>query len=120
SASVDVYRNGRRLGVVRSEKRQHRDSLGRPSFQPSTEAGIHSGLKEDLYIVYHGSVEGTEEAVYRFTINPLVWWVWFGGLVLVVGAVIVMWPEPAVVTRGRKTLNTPPRSEEPEMVGEPV
>ena len=60
-------------------KRQHVDSFNRPTFEPSTEVGIRSGLQEDLYITYAGSVNGTEEAVYRFTINPLVWWLWFGG-----------------------------------------
>ena len=39
-----------------------------------------------------GVVDGTEQAVFRFTINPLVWWVWYGGMVLVLGGLIVMWP----------------------------
>src|SRR5574341_2409858 len=92
AASVEVSRDGERLGVMSSEKRQHVDSFNRPQFNPSTEAGIRSDLREDVYIVFAGSVAGTEEAVYRFTINPLVWWVWFGGAVLVFGGVIVMWP----------------------------
>jgi cytochrome c-type biogenesis protein CcmF len=62
------------------------------SFEPSTEVGIRSTLQEDLYIVYAGSVAGTEEAVYRFTLNPLVIWVWIGGIVLVIGGLITMWP----------------------------
>ncbi len=37
-------------------------------------------------------MDGTEEAVYRFTINPLVWWVWFGGFVLAFGGIVTMWP----------------------------
>jgi cytochrome c-type biogenesis protein CcmF len=92
AASVEVYRDGKRLGVMSSEKRQYVDSFNRPQFNPSTEAAIRSDLREDLYIVFAGSVAGTEEAVYRFTINPLVWWVWFGGAILVLGGVIVMWP----------------------------
>ncbi len=92
AASVDVARDGKRLGVMQSEKRQHVDSFGRPTFEPSTEAGIRSLLREDIYIVYAGSVAGTEEAVYRFTLNPLVWWVWFGGFVLVIGGIVTMWP----------------------------
>ncbi|HXV85965.1 MAG TPA: cytochrome c-type biogenesis CcmF C-terminal domain-containing protein, partial [Gemmatimonadales bacterium] len=102
AATVEVQRDGRRLGVIRSEKRQHfictvsmapcPAQFRRASFEPSTEAGIRSDLREDIYIVYAGSVQGTEEAVYRFTLNPLVWWVWYGGVVLVVGGVIVMWP----------------------------
>ncbi len=92
AATVEVYRDGTRLGVLTSEKRQHVDSFGRPTFEPSTEVGIRSTLQEDLYAVYAGSVNGTEEAVYRFNINPLVLWVWFGGFILATGGVVVMWP----------------------------
>lgn len=102
AASVEVARDGKRIGIMTSEKRQHFTctlplkpcpaGLRRRSFEPTTEAGIRSTIREDIYIVYAGSVEGTEEAVYRFTINPLVWWVWFGGLVLVTGGLVVMWP----------------------------
>ena len=92
AASVEVVKDGKRMGIMTSEKRQHVDSFGRPTFEPSTEVGIRSNLQEDLYIVFAGAVNGTEQAVYRFTINPLVWWVWFGGLVLVAGGLLVMWP----------------------------
>jgi hypothetical protein len=41
--------------------------------------------------------------VYRFNVNPLVWWVWFGGLVLVLGGLVTMWPGggPAITTMRR-------------------
>src|SRR5881409_725992 len=99
AATLEVSRDGKRLGVLTTEKRQHVDALGRPTFQPSTEVGIRSDLREDLYVVLGGVVNGTEQAVFRFTINPLVWWVWYGGVVLVVGGLVVMWPgggSPAV------------------------
>ena len=92
AALVDVSRDGKPLGRLKTEKRQHVDALGRNTFEPSTEVGIRSGLREDLYVVLGGLVNGTEQAVYRFTINPLVWWVWFGGFVLVLGGLIVLWP----------------------------
>ena len=92
AATVSVAKDGRSQGLLTSEKRQHVDSFRRPTFEPSTEVGIRSNLQEDLYITYAGSVGGTEEAVYRFTINPLVWWVWFGGFVLALGGLITMWP----------------------------
>ncbi|MFI5208028.1 MAG: heme lyase CcmF/NrfE family subunit [Gemmatimonadales bacterium] len=92
AASMDVYRNNVFLGVMKSEKRQHLNSLGEKSFEPSTEVAIRSDVKLDVYIVYAGSVQGTEEAVYRITMNPLVWWVWYGGMVLVIGGIIAMWP----------------------------
>jgi cytochrome c-type biogenesis protein CcmF len=95
-ASVQVSKDGKALGVINSEKRQHfsepAPGVKQKSFEPSTEVGIRSNLQEDLYIVFAGSVGGSEEAVYRFTINPLVLWVWIGGVVLVVGGLITMWP----------------------------
>jgi cytochrome c-type biogenesis protein CcmF len=92
AGTIEVARDGARVGVLKSEKRQHVDGLGRPTFEPSTEVGIRSDLREDIYVVMAGVVNGTEQTVYRFTINPLVWWVWFGGYIVVLGGLIVMWP----------------------------
>src|SRR5881394_2372782 len=106
AALIDVRRDGKEIGRLRTEKRQHVDALGNRKFEPSTEVGIMSGLRVDLYVVLAGLVNGTEQAVFRFTINPLVWGVWFGGFVLVIGGLIVLWPGgPA--TGG----TTPPRSQ---------
>ena len=92
AATVEVEKDGKADGLLTSEKRQHVDSFKRPTFEPSTEVGIRSNLQEDLYLVFAGSVDGTEEAVYRFNVNPLVWWVWFGGFVLAFGGIVTMWP----------------------------
>ncbi|HXL05327.1 MAG TPA: heme lyase CcmF/NrfE family subunit [Gemmatimonadales bacterium] len=92
AATVEVRRNGKPIGFLTPEKRQHVDGLGRPTFQPSTEPAIMSMLREDLYSVLGGTVDGTEQAVFRFTINPLVWWVWYGGMIVALGGLIVMWP----------------------------
>ena len=92
AATVEVRRNGKAIGFLTPEKRQHVDGLGRATFQPSTEPAIKSMLREDLYVVLGGTVDGTEQAVFRFTINPLVWWVWYGGMIVALGGLIVMWP----------------------------
>jgi len=92
AATVEVRRDGKKIGVLSPEKRQHVDAFNRPTFDPSTEPSIMSGLREDLYGVLGGVVNGTEQAVFRFTINPLVWWVWYGGLVVALGGLLVMWP----------------------------
>jgi len=104
SASLEVRRDGKSEGVLTSEKRQHVNSFGEPTFQPSTEVGIRSGLREDLYVVYAGSVGGTERSNFAITVNPLVWWVWAGGVILVIGGLTTMWPG------GRATLPVPATS----------
>ncbi|HEX2778517.1 MAG TPA: heme lyase CcmF/NrfE family subunit [Gemmatimonadaceae bacterium] len=88
---LDVFRDGERIGVMTSEQRQYRDSRGQPTFNPSTEVGIHGTLKEDTYIVLAG-VTGDETAELRISFNPLVWWVWYGGAIMAIGGLIVMWP----------------------------
>ena len=95
AATVRVSRDGKDLGFLTSEKRQHftvENGQEVASFEPSTEVAIRSDLREDLYVVFAGAVDGTEEAVYRFTINPLVWWVWYGGMLLAFGGLVTMWP----------------------------
>ncbi len=102
AATMEVTKDGKRAGLMTSEKRQHVDSFKRPTFEPSTEVAIRSGLQEDVYLVFAGAVNGTEEAVYRINLNPLVWWVWFGGLVLVLGGIITMWPGGGPVITGAR------------------
>jgi cytochrome c-type biogenesis protein CcmF len=114
AATIEVTKDGKPAGLMTSEKRQHVDSFKRPTFEPSTEVGIRSGLQEDLYIVFAGSVDGTEEAVYRFNINPLVWWLWFGGFVLVFGGIVTMWPGGGVMVSG---LRRAPAGYEVTLVG---
>src|SRR5256886_13404257 len=99
AATLEVRRNGKPIGYLTPEKRQPVDGLGRPTFQPSTEPAIRSMLREDLYVVLAGIVDGTEQAVFRFTLNPLVWWVWYGGMIVALGGLIVMWPGGAPAAR---------------------
>jgi len=91
SVSLQTYRDGVPAGFIRSEKRQYFDSADRPTFEPSTEVGIRSTAKLDTYVVLAG-VRG-DVAELRITFNPLVVWVWLGGMVMAIGGVIVMWPQ---------------------------
>jgi cytochrome c-type biogenesis protein CcmF len=82
--------DGVRLPLITSEKRQHRDSRGNPTFQPSTEVGILTQQRQDVYVVLAGAIG--EDAEVRINFNPLVVWVWYGGLLMAIGGLIVMWP----------------------------
>ena len=103
AAALEIQRDGTGVGRITSEKRQHVDSFGRKTFEPSTEVGIRTTLQEDLYVVYAGSIGGTDRATYAISINPLVTWVWIGAAILIAGGLITMWPGGAVITRRERT-----------------
>jgi len=123
AATMAVAVDGRPAGMLTSEKRQHFVQPGdvstrRPTFEPSTEVGIRSSLREDLYLVFAGAVDDTETAVYRVNVNPLVWWVWAGGVVLVLGGLITMWPGGgALVTAPRRVPVAARVEPAPQLVG---
>jgi cytochrome c-type biogenesis protein CcmF len=83
----------RREGLITSEKRQYVDSRGAPTFEPSTEVGILEMWRQDVYVVLAG-VSAGETAEVRISFNPLVRWVWLGGVIMIIGGLIVMWPQP--------------------------
>jgi cytochrome c-type biogenesis protein CcmF len=91
AVGLEVFRDGKRLGIMTSEKRQYFDSNKQPQFEPSTEVGIRTSAKMDLYIVLAGVRDETAEL--RISFNPLVVWVWIGGMVMAIGGLIVMWPQ---------------------------
>jgi cytochrome c-type biogenesis protein CcmF len=111
AVGLEVWRDGVRQGIVTSEKRQHFDSNKQPQFEPSTEVGIRTSAAMDLYIVLAGVRDETAEL--RISFNPLVVWVWIGGLVMAIGGLIVMWPQAERRRAGGyvATLEPAPRAE---------
>ena len=90
--NLSTARDGAPRDQIVTEKRQHVDSQGNPTFEPSTEVGIQSDLRQDVYVVLAGVSQG-EQAEVRITFNPLVSWVWFGGMIMAFGGLVVMWPQ---------------------------
>jgi cytochrome c-type biogenesis protein CcmF len=62
---------------------------------PTTEVSLLRSLREDLYTVIGTIDPQTKRGTFRFHVNPLVQWIWIGGIVLVLGATISLWPELA-------------------------
>jgi cytochrome c-type biogenesis protein CcmF len=61
--------------------------------QPSTEVGIRSTPYADIYIILITPDVGRRIAAVSYLINPGMYWVWLGGLVVIAGGVIVGWPQ---------------------------
>ena len=65
--------------------------------QPSTKVGLRSTPFEDLYVVLAGwDGDGpTARVSLAVFVNPLVSWIWTGGVLLLLGTIINMWPATA-------------------------
>jgi cytochrome c-type biogenesis protein CcmF len=96
AVALETRRDGVPMGVITSEKRQYfsgSDPNNRvPTFQPASEVGIMGSFRQDVYITLAGVV-GQDTSEIRITFNPLVRWVWLGGMCMGIGGLIVMWPQ---------------------------
>ena len=64
-----------------------------PSFNmSSTRAGIISSPIEDFYIVPGEIRSDTEDIIFRVFDNPLMWWMWVAGPIMIIGTLIALWP----------------------------
>ena len=89
---VEVLQNNKQIMMLYPEKRR---------FATTTENGtmvaIYSTLKEDLYVVYAGQSPDTQLPVIHAFLNPLVKWIWFGGVVVVFGTLVALLPNRRAV-----------------------
>src|SRR5579863_242675 len=88
TALVEVLRpDGGKITVMSPAKLFYK----RPQ-QPATKVAIRSTPFSDLYVVLAGIDDDGETATFEVFLTPLVFWLWAGGLLMVLGTVIVMWP----------------------------
>jgi cytochrome c-type biogenesis protein CcmF len=86
-ATMKVFKNGQLLTTMKPEKR-----LYKASQQPTSEVALRTSLREDLYVVYKGQSDDGSKAVIQVYVNPLVQWLWIGGMVVVLGTGMAMLP----------------------------
>jgi cytochrome c-type biogenesis protein CcmF len=100
-ATIQVARHGRRLTTLYPEKR-----LYFAQNQPTTEVALRTSLFDDLYVILAG-FEPSGVATLKVFVNPLVLWLWIGGLVMVLGTSIALWPERAAARPRRRRAPVP-------------
>jgi cytochrome c-type biogenesis protein CcmF len=74
--------------------RPERDVFDNFPQQPSTKVGLRSTPVEDLYVVlsdWQGDGPTATVSLAIF-VNPLVSWIWAGGLLLLLGTLVTFWP----------------------------
>ncbi len=88
AAIVSVFKDGKKIDVLTPEKNLHFKS----SDQPVTEISLHWNLKEDLYLLLAG-FSGEGMVTFKVLVNPLMVWIWIGGIVMAIGSIIAIWPD---------------------------
>jgi len=82
---VEVMKDHKPVMILFPERRNF------PTNQESgTMVAIYSTLREDLYVVYAGVNQGSEVPTIHVFLNPLVKWVWYGGIVVVMGTIVAL------------------------------
>jgi cytochrome c-type biogenesis protein CcmF len=86
-AVLSVKRGDEFLGILTPERR-----FFKASREAATIVAIRSSLSEDLYVVFGGKDKESGKAILEVYVNPLVAWVWIGGLVILLGTLLALFP----------------------------
>jgi cytochrome c-type biogenesis protein CcmF len=88
-AVLSLERKGRNLGELYPRRDYYYESQ-----QPMTIPGVRSTLADDLYVILVDWLPvSTQGATFKIYHNPLVNWLWLGGLVFILGTMVAAWPE---------------------------
>jgi cytochrome c-type biogenesis protein CcmF len=90
AAVLSVFVDGKQIDTLRPEKRFYK----KPK-QPTTEVANRSTLREDLYVVLGSYDPKSKLATILAYVNPLVVWIWLGGLMTALGTAVAVWPGAA-------------------------
>lgn len=92
--ALEVFRNDARIRTLEPERRMFKTG----SRQVTTTVALHSTPKEDLYVVFAGVTGGGRVFEIRANVNPLVYWIWVGAALMVLGTAIALLPDPQAVS----------------------
>jgi len=101
-AVVEVTKDGKYVGELHPRRDFFYESQ-----QPMTIPGVRSTWEDDLYVLLVDWQEvSTQSVTFKVFHNPLVNWLWFGGIIFILGTLIAAWPdrdpEPATARERRK------------------
>jgi cytochrome c-type biogenesis protein CcmF len=89
-AAVSVYQDGRFLRSLAP-----RTEFYTRTGQPMTIPAARSTISEDFYVLLvNWEPTSADAATFRIYLNPLINWVWAGGIIFIIGTLIAAWPDP--------------------------
>jgi cytochrome c-type biogenesis protein CcmF len=97
-ADMTLSRGGEEIAILRPARFDFNDYSMLAGDQPdpmkiTSEIYIRSTPIEDVYVALLQVDEAQQAAAFKLVVLPFTWWFWFGGLVLIAGTLIAMWPE---------------------------
>jgi cytochrome c-type biogenesis protein CcmF len=94
-ALIEVSVGGRSLGEL--SPRDNTYMKGKMAGQKIGTPSVRSGFKEDLYVTLLRVDEsaGVQIASVRIIVQPMMRWLWMGGLIMVAGGLVAAWPKRA-------------------------
>ncbi len=101
-AEVTVFRDGQELAHLRPR----RDFFNSPNgTETMTIAGSYSTVENDFYVILvDWEPVNQNAATFKVYINPLINLIWWGGLVLIVGTILTVWPRELLPERVRRSV----------------
>ncbi len=91
SAELAVRSGEKELGFMHPEKNVYKYE-GNREINQETEVALRSTFRDDLYLIL-SEVDPGGKVNIRALLNPMVNWIWAGGVVIVFGALVTMWPQ---------------------------
>ena len=91
AATIEVTRGSTRVATLRPAKHVYL-----PRQEPGDEVAIAGGPTRDIWVNLAGLTPAGVASIHVF-VNPLISWLWIGGLVLLLGAIVAAWPPPRAV-----------------------
>lgn len=107
-----VTKDGQDIGTITAEREL---VMTNNPPQPISTVGVRSTLVEDLYVILATVEDGLllgsndpdlQRATFQVLVNPLVPWIWYGGLIIAAGTLIGLWPGAGVPTRRSAALGS--------------
>jgi cytochrome c-type biogenesis protein CcmF len=86
-AAIGVTGTGGAIDTLRPQRRFYDKAE-----EASTQVALRSNWKEDLYVTVAGWEEGGRVTTFQVIVNPMVRWIWAGGILLTLGGIWCLVP----------------------------
>jgi len=97
-AVLDVSKDGKPLGELYPRRDYYYEAQ-----QQMTIPGVRSTMEDDLYIILVDWQPISEQgATFKLYHNPLINWLWIGGIIFILGTMVAAWPDKDPETEREK------------------